>query len=282
VDVAEARALAINNPDSFLHVSRPELDLPDDVDPHGDAVHAQGCAALAGLIERGVLVRDEVPALSVYRQRRSASALAGAIDQTGVVGLAAVADYRAGRIAVHEHTRRDKEDDRAAHVATLATHDEPVLLMYPAQAQIDTLVAAITARAPEVELTDADDVTHTLWVVANPSELADFERAFADVPTLYVADGHHRSAAAARLHERTDRPEGETDAFPVVAFPAEQLTVLPYQRVVTGPLPWRSRLSWRSTSRSRPPVPPRRNTSPGTSSRCTRRAAGTAWPACPV
>jgi uncharacterized protein (DUF1015 family) len=253
VDVAEARALAAGNPDSFLHVSRPEIDLPDGVDPHTEAVHDQGRAALAGLVERGRLVRDEDATLSVYRQRRLARAGGGAgggadggavrpahaIDQTGVVGLATVADYRAGRIAVHEHTRPDKEDDRAAHVVALEAHDEPVLLMYPARPDIDALVAAVAERPPAIEVTDRDDVTHTLWIVDDAAELAALGEAFAAVPTLYVADGHHRSAAAARLHERADRPAGETDAFPVVAFPAEQLTVLPYQRVVAGPLPGR-------------------------------------------
>lgn len=246
VDVAEARRLAAGNPDCFLHVSRPEIDLPDGADP--DTVHAQGRAALTRLVERRVLVRDEVPTLSVYRQHRPASpgtgptsAGAGAIEQTGVVGLAAVADYRAGRIAVHEHTRPDKEDDRATHIAALEAHDEPVLLMHPAREEIDACVAAVTVRSPAVEVTDPDGVTHTLWVVADPGELAAFAAAFAAVPRLYVADGHHRSAAAARLHEHPDRTDGgthgETDAFPVVAFPAEQLTVLPYQRVVAGPLP---------------------------------------------
>jgi len=241
VDVAEARAIAAGNDDSFLHVSRPEIDLPDDVDPHSDVVYARGRAALAGLVERGVLVRDETPTLSVYRQRRPAGtgsgARAGAVEQTGVVGLVTVADYRAGRIAVHEHTRPDKEDDRAAHIVALEAHDEPVLLMYPARAEIDALVGTVTGQPPAVEVTDADDVTHTLWIVDDPAEVAALGEAFAAVPQLYVADGHHRSAAAARLHERADRPAGETEAFPVVAFPAEQLTVLPYQRIVAGPLP---------------------------------------------
>jgi uncharacterized protein (DUF1015 family) len=229
---------------------------PPPAPPPGEAAHARGRAALIDLVERGVLVRDDVPTLSVYRQRRPAAGQTtggqtaggqtaggragtdrGAIDQTGVVGLATVADYRAGRIAVHEHTRPDKEDDRTAHLAALEAHDEPVLLMYPGRAEIDALVGAVTARPPALEVTDADDVTHTLWIVSDPTELAAFGAAFTAVPRLYVADGHHRSAAAARLAERADRPEGETDAFPVVAFPAEQLTVLPYQRVVAGPLP---------------------------------------------
>jgi uncharacterized protein (DUF1015 family) len=246
VDVEEARHLCAGNPDCVLHVSRPEIDLPDGAGP--DAVHAQGRAALAGLVDRGVLIRDAVPTLSVYRQHRPASAQTtsassgvGGIEQTGVVGLVTVADYRAGLIAVHEHTRPDKEDDRTAHLAALDAHDEPVLLMYPAHEEIEKCVAAVTARPPAVELTDPDGVTHTLWIVSDTDESVTLSTAFAAVPRLYVADGHHRSAAAARLHEQPGRSHGgtsgETDAFPVVAFPAEQLTVLPYQRVVAGPLP---------------------------------------------
>jgi len=233
VDVPQARALTEGRPDSFLHVSRPEIDLPDGA---GAAeVHARGRAALAGLVERGVLRLDAAPTLSVYRQRRPTGP-AGAVQQTGVVGLASVAEYRSGRVAVHEHTRPDKEDDRTQHLTALAAHDEPVFLMYPGRAPIDELVAAVTDRAPDVALTDHDGVEHTLWVVAGPAEVGRFTAAFADVPTLYVADGHHRSAAAARLHAQAPDLPG-SDAFPVVAFPAEQLTVLPYHRVVTSPLP---------------------------------------------
>lgn len=230
VDVPEARRLAEGNPDSFLHVSRPEIDLPDRAG--SDVVHSQGRAALADLVERGVLVRDATPTLSVYRQVRTTT---GA-EQTGVVGLAEVADYRAGLIAVHEHTRPDKEDDRTAHLAAVGAHDEPVFLMYPDEPRVDAVVARVTERAPDLDLTDPDGVRHLLWVVADDDELAALTAAFAAVPRLYVADGHHRSAAAARLHER-EGATGETDAFPVVAFPVSDLTVLPYQRVVAGPLP---------------------------------------------
>ena len=232
VDVAEARALVEGRPDSFLHVSRPEIDLPDDASPA--QVHARGRAALESLVARGVLVPDAVPTLSVYRQRRPGGA-GEVLGQTGVVGLASVADYRSGAVAVHEHTRPDKEDDRTEHLAALGAHDEPVFLMYPGRASIDALVAAVTRRAPDVELRDHDGVEHTLWIVADPTDVGQLTAAFADVPTLYVADGHHRSAAAARLHEQAPDLPG-SDAFPVVAFPAEQLTVLPYHRVVAAPL----------------------------------------------
>jgi uncharacterized protein (DUF1015 family) len=231
VDVAEARTLAAGNPDSFLHVTRPEIDLPEAAPP--ETVHARGRAALDGLVERGTLVRDGAPTLTVYRQCRAD----GTGEQTGVVGLAEVTDYRLGLIAVHEHTRPDKEDDRTEHLAALDAHDEPVLLMYPAHAEIDALVEKITRRTADVDVTGPDGVRNTLWIVADPQKASALATAFAAVRRLYVADGHHRSAAAARLHEKALTDQGETDAFPVVAFPAEQLTVLPYQRVVAGPLP---------------------------------------------
>jgi uncharacterized protein (DUF1015 family) len=237
VDVQEARALAAGNPDSFLHVSRPEIDLPDGAEPA--AAHARGRVALADFERRGVFTRDAVPTLSVYRQRL------GGAEQTGVVGGVSVADYRSGTIAVHEHTRPDKEDDRVAHADALDAHDEPVFLMYPADAGVDTLVKEVTSRPPDLDLTDQDGVVHTLWVVTDPAMIDGLTAGFAAIRRLYVADGHHRSAAAARLHElragtaataATDSTgaddAGETAIFPAVAFPAQQLTVLPYQRVV--------------------------------------------------
>jgi uncharacterized protein (DUF1015 family) len=230
VDVEEARALAAGNPDSFLHVSRPEIDLPDRAEPA--EVHAQGRRALADLEQKRVLTRDAAPTLSVYRQRLDGS------EQTGVVGAVSVTDYRGGTIAVHEHTRPDKEDDRLAHLDALDAHDEPVFLMYPDDAEIDALVKAVTTGLPDVWLTDQDGVEHTLWVVADSPTIGALTAAFDGVRRLYVADGHHRCAAAARLHELRsgrggDAADGETEIFPAVAFPAGQLTVLPYQRVVT-------------------------------------------------
>jgi len=230
VDVAEARALAAGNPDSFLHVSRPEIDLADGADVA--AVHAQGRRALAGLEQRGVLTRDPAPTLSVYRQRLEGT------EQIGVVGGFAVADYLDGTIAVHEHTRPDKENDRVAHADGLDAHDEPVFLMYPDDtdpaAAVDAVVTAVVAGVPDLRLTDSAGVEHTLWVISDQATLTALTSAFAGLPRLFVADGHHRSAAAARLHGlHADRAgPGETAIFPAVAFPASQLTVLPYQRVV--------------------------------------------------
>lgn len=227
VDTAEARALAVGNPDSFLHVSRPEIDLADDVDPHTDEVYAAARTALTDFVARGVLVADEAPGLLVYRQQM------GEAVQTGVVGCASVADYVSGVIATHEHTRHDKETDRTRHIAELRAHDEPVFLMYRTTADgapaVAAAVAEVTAGAPEYDLTTDDGVRHTLWVVP-PQTVGTLEQAFAAIDTLYVSDGHHRSAAAARVAKQLDAPgAGE---FPVVVFPADELTILAYNRVV--------------------------------------------------
>lgn len=237
VDTAEARALAAGNPDSFLRVSRPEIDLPDDVDPHSAQVYRAARGALEDFVARGVLVRDAAPGLLVYRQRMTLPARQGedgvTVTQTGVVGCASVAEYLDGTIATHEHTRPDKETDRTRHIEALEAHDEPVFLMYrpdaPGAAAVVAVVAAVAAREPEYDLVADDGVEHTLWTVTE-AEGAALVAAFAQVPTLYVADGHHRSAAAARVARELDAP-GAAE-FPVVAFPADELTILAYNRVV--------------------------------------------------
>ena len=228
VDTSEARALAAGNPDSFLHVTRPEIDLDPALDPHAEAVHQRGRASLEEFMRRGVLVRDAAPGLLVYRQRM------GSAVQTGVVGVASVAEYRSGVIAIHEHTRPDKESDRSRHIEVLSAHDEPVFLMYrpdaPGAAAVAAIAEQVTSEAPEYDLTDADGVRHTLWTVRDAQVTAALVAAFATIPVLYVADGHHRSAAAARVAE----VRGGDDAaqFPSVVFAADQLTVMAYNRVV--------------------------------------------------
>ena len=228
VDTAEARALADGNPDSFLRVSRPELELGDDVDPHEEQVYALARTNLDALVERGVLVRDDEPGLLVYRQ------VMGEAVQTGIVGCASVADYRRGVIATHEHTRPDKEADRTRHIEVLRAHDEPVFLMYradaPGAAEVAEVVDAVTAGEPEYDLTTDDGIRHTLWTVTDDEHLPALVDAFGEMATLYVADGHHRSAAAARVAEV--RREAGAAEFPSVVFPADQLTVMAYNRVV--------------------------------------------------
>jgi len=224
VDTAEAAAIAAGNPNCFLRISRPEIGLAPGA-AH-DEIHRQGRVAFDDFQHRGVLVRGTAPELLVYRQER------GEWSQTGVVGAASVADYRSGAIAIHEHTRPDKEMDRTQHIAALGAHDEPVFLMYrpdaPGAGDIAAALARITAGEPEYALV-RDGVRHTLWTVPG-ADAAAIEDAFAQVPVLYVADGHHRSAAAARL--AADDPRPGAQEFPAVVFPADELTILGYHRVL--------------------------------------------------
>ncbi|MCC6554094.1 MAG: DUF1015 domain-containing protein [Polyangiaceae bacterium] len=225
INTAEARALAAGNPHSFLHVSRPEIDLPEGTDEHDDAVYARGARNLAALIAAGDLVQDAEPHLYLYAQRM------GDHRQIGVVGCASVAEYEADVIKKHEKTRADKEDDRTRHIRELGAHDEPVFLTYRADAAIDRAVAEALASPPAYDFTTADGVEHRLWVLGREAT-ADLEARFASVPTLYVADGHHRSAAAARVHRELAGDGGEHDVFLAVVFPHDQMNIMPYNRVV--------------------------------------------------
>jgi uncharacterized protein (DUF1015 family) len=225
INTREARALAAGNADSFLHVSRPEIDLPDGADEHAPAVYALAAANLAGLRARGVLAQDGDPRLYVYAQEM------GGRRQVGVAGCVSVDAYVQGAIRKHENTRADKEDDRTRHLDAVAAHDEPVFLAYRAQPGIDAHVAAVTAAAPTYDFTAPDGVRHTLWVASAEASQRLAAR-FESVPTLYVADGHHRSAAAARVHALRAGSPGEHDVFLAVLFPDDQLRIMAYNRLV--------------------------------------------------
>ncbi len=228
VSTREARALAAGNPESFLHVSRPEIDLPEGTDEHAPEVYAQGAANLAAFRERGVLRQDPEPRLYVYAQRM------GDHEQAGVVACASVDEYDRGLVKKHENTRADKEDDRVRHIDTLGAHDEPVFLTYRACPEIDASVAEVRRGAPEYDLVTQDGVSHRLWIVP-PAAGERLVALFGEVPALYVADGHHRSAAASRVHAaRRGRP-GEHGAFMAVVFPHDQMQILAYNRLVRDP-----------------------------------------------
>lgn len=225
IDTAEARALAEGNPDSFLHISRPEIDLPVGTDDHADAVYARGATNLRALLQSGALAVDAEPRLYLYAQQM------GAHRQVGVVACASVADYVADVIKKHEKTRADKEDDRTRHIAELGAHDEPVFLTYRASASIDARVTAATRQPATYDFVTADGVGHTFWVMS-AADSAALQAEFARVPVLYVADGHHRSAAAARVHEKRAGTPGEHDRFLAVVFPHDQMQILAYNRLV--------------------------------------------------
>jgi uncharacterized protein (DUF1015 family) len=228
VSSAEARRLASGNAQSFFRISRPEVDLPAEVDEHAPAVYAQGADNLRLFREEGWLVEDAAPGFRLYRQKM------GEHVQTGVVACAAVEGYRDGRIKRHELTRADKEDDRTRHIDSLSANDEPVFLTYRARPEVDTLVEALTATAPEVDFASEDGVRHTVWRVLG-SDAGRLASLLGRLETLYIADGHHRSAAAARVQElRRVRgaAAGEQDFFLAVVFPHDQMQILPYHRLV--------------------------------------------------
>jgi uncharacterized protein (DUF1015 family) len=230
VSRSEAAALARDNPLSFLHVGRAEIDLPETVDAHDPRVYREARRALDRLVAEGALRHDDRPALYLYREVMAGRA------QTGVVGGVHVDDYEADVIRKHETTRPDKEDDRTRHLLALEAHAEPVLLLYRGRPEIDRLVAAAMAAPPLYDFATADGVTHTVWRLDDP---APYQRAFDGVARAYVADGHHRSASAWRaareLRGRNAVHSGaaEYNWFPAVLVPADQLRILAYNRVVT-------------------------------------------------
>ena len=230
VSRSEAAALGRDNPLSFLHVGRAEIDLPETVDAHDPRVYRQARRALDRLVAEGALRHDTRPALYLYREIMAGRA------QTGVVGGVHVDDYEADVIRKHETTRPDKEDDRTRHLLALDAHAEPVLLLYRGRPEIDRLVAAAMAAPPLYDFATADGVTHTVWRLDDP---APYQRAFEGVVRAYVADGHHRSAgawrAARELGGRNAVHSGaaEYNWFPAVLVPADQLRILAYNRVVT-------------------------------------------------
>ncbi len=231
INSEEARAMAAGNPYTFLHINKPEIDLPPAVDLYDDRVYAQGVSTLRRLIAEGVFIREARAAYYVYQQRM------GDHVQAGLVCAASCDEYEKGLIKRHEHTRRDKEDDRTRHVHEQNANGEPVFFTFAKRAEIDRLIEQVRATEPLYDLVTDDGIGHTVWVV--PAELTDaVTQAFARVPALYVADGHHRTAAAARvgLERRAANPRHTGDEpynyFMSVLFPHDQLRIMDYNRVV--------------------------------------------------
>lgn len=229
VDREESAALAAGKPNSLLHVDRAEIDLPPDTDPYSDAVYAKARENFHALQQRGALIRESEPCLYLYQQRM------GAHVQTGVVAVCHIEDYEQDLIKKHEKTRRDKEDDRTRLIGTLGANTGPVFLTYRDTAEIDALVAEVLRSAPLYDFTAPDGIQHTAWRIAGGAALVN---AFASLPCSYVADGHHRTASAARVgrERREANPQHtgneEYNWFLCVLFPASQLQILPYNRAV--------------------------------------------------
>ena len=230
VNAAEARALAAGNPLSFLRVSRPEIELPADADPYSDAVYEAAAHNFARLRVAAPMVEETTPSVYVYRLRR------GSHEQSGVAACFSVDDYEGDVIRKHERTRKDKEDDRTRHIIELRAQTGPVFLTYPASPEVDEAVAHTVAEPPLFDFTAVDGVHHTVWRADDAAGRA-LVAAFARIPLLYIADGHHRAASAMRARQtlREQSPgEGasEADTFLAVAFPGDQTQLLPYHRVV--------------------------------------------------
>lgn len=232
MNTAEARQMVAGRPWSFLHISRPEVDLPEGIDPYDPAVYARARENLDRMLAEGVLIRDPAPCYQAYRLTM------GTHTQLGLVASASVAAYDAGRIKKHEFTRPAKEDDRVRQIEALNAQTGPVFLVYRATPVIDDVLAAVSAAPPEVDLTAADGVRHEIWTIAEPALIARLTTAFDALDALYVADGHHRSAAASRVAAArcAANPSHSGDesynGFLAVIFPHDQMQILDYNRVV--------------------------------------------------
>jgi uncharacterized protein (DUF1015 family) len=231
VNTAEARELAAGNPLSFLHVSRPEIDLPEGTDIHSDEVYQKAAENFEKLKAEAPLSVEDSPSLYVYRLRM------GEQQQTGIAACCSIDEYDSDIVRKHERTRKDKEDDRTRHMISLRAQTGPVFLTYRGRRQIDEIVARAQTEEPLYDFTAPDGVGHAIWRVGDV-EGERLAEEFAAVPLVYIADGHHRAASAsrARAELQSSNPnhtgEEEYNFFLTVLFPAEQLRILPYNRVV--------------------------------------------------
>ncbi|MCM0084503.1 DUF1015 family protein [Geomonas sp. Red32] len=232
MNTREAREMAAGNEVSFLHISRPEIDFPEGVDEHSDEVYRKGYDNLQALLAKGALVQDDGERYYVYRQK-----MAG-LTQTGLVVCSGVDDYQDGTIKKHELTRADKEEDRVRHIDILNANDEPVFYTYRHDPEITRAIAKVTGGEPLYDFTTGDGVSHTLWAIADAVLISWLTERFAGIPTLYVADGHHRSAAASRVRDLrkganpSHTGKEEYNYFLTVIFPDDEMTIMPYYRVV--------------------------------------------------
>ena len=229
VNTDEARALAQGNPLSFLHVSRPEIDLPPSTDIHSDIVYRKAVENFEKLISECPMETESEPSLYLYRL------IMGDHTQIGIVASCSIDEYDNSTIRKHERTRRDKEDDRTRHMLMLKAQTGPVFLTYRRRAEIDELVSAAISATPLYDITAPDGVRHTIWRLSDTESLV---KSFESVPLLYIADGHHRAASASRaraeLREQSFAHTGKEDYnyFLTVIFPDSQVQILAYNRTV--------------------------------------------------
>jgi len=232
LDSNEARQRAAGKPWSFLHISKPEIDLAPDIDPYDPSVYAKGKENFERMLSEGVLQQDKAPCYYLYRL------IMGSHQQVGLVAAARVSDYDSNRIRKHEFTRPDKEDDRVRQIDSLSAQTGPVFLTYKHHAAIDELVAQAIAAAPDMDITADTGVRHSIWRVTDAAQIDLITRTFDAMDCLYIADGHHRSAAASRVAaaRKAANPQhsGEEayNYFLSVIFPDNQMQILDYNRVI--------------------------------------------------
>ncbi len=259
VNAYEARTLADGNPLSFLHVSRAEIDLAPDTDPHSDRVYLKAVENFETLKKRAPLVVEDEPSLYLYRLQM------GDHVQTGIAGTFSIDEYDRDVIKKHERTRPDKEDDRTRHMIELRAQTGPVFLTYRASHGVDAVVDRATTQVPLFDFTAPDGVHHTIWRI-DAAGVPDFVAVFDRIPALYIADGHHRAASAARARQRlrgAAGARGDWDTVLGVAFPDNQVQILPYNRVVKDlgtytPQTLLAKLQEQFTVKSGPATPVRR------------------------
>ena len=231
LNTAEARERVKGHPLSFLHISKPEIDLPEGTDPYSAEVYAKGAENLQKLIDDNVLMRDDKPCYYVYRL------IMGEHEQTGLVVSASVADYDTNRIRKHEYTRPDKEDDRVRQIDALNAQTGPVFLTYRNNKIVEDIATKVSKTTPTYDLTADDGVQHTIWVINDDADINTLTSTFDAMDCLYIADGHHRSASASRIAASRNKDSNETgsashDYFLSVIFPDNQMKILDYNRVI--------------------------------------------------
>ena len=228
----EAREMAKGNPLSFLHIVKPEIDLPEDINLYDEQVYAKGRENLDKFIAHGTLMQDRKPCLYVYAQTMNGR------TQYGLVAAVSAEEYDKGLIRKHELTRKDKEEDRTRHIETLGATTGPAFLTYPDRKDLDDKIAALTADPAVYHFTTADGITHDFWVIHEDKDIEFIADIFKDIPVLYIADGHHRSASAANVARRKKAENAyhtgqeSYNYFLAVIFPAGQLYVMDYNRLV--------------------------------------------------
>jgi len=232
LNTAEARIRAEGRPYSFLHISKPEIDLPEGINPYDSAVYQKGADNLKRLMDEHILMQEEKPCYYAYRLEMNGH------EQVGLVAVSNVKDYDSNRIRKHEFTRPDKEDDRTRQIDVLDAQTGPVFLTYRHHPQVDTIMEEVMTSAPVYDLTADDGVKHSLWVIGDNTQVQQLTSLFDAMDYLYIADGHHRSASASRIaamrkKENPDyTPDDPCNYFLSVIFPDNQMNILDYNRVI--------------------------------------------------